>query len=145
MVLHPTIQKFENLFSMGFFCPKYIRFELKNYGGVIFHDTEQWWKIWMKLDRVVSKLALRIAWTFIRTKSKKLYIHGLFLSKKCNVSARKSHTNYVSWYWRVIQNIKKNWLVTWKMIKNLVNFHVSSPESPKSKVLDEKAQKSYVS
>ena len=41
VVFHPTIQKFENLFSMGFFCPKYIRFELKNYGGVIVHDTEQ--------------------------------------------------------------------------------------------------------
>ena len=24
------------------FCPKYIRFELQNYRGVTFHDTEQW-------------------------------------------------------------------------------------------------------
>ena len=27
--------------SMGHFCPKYMRFELKQYRGVIFHDTEQ--------------------------------------------------------------------------------------------------------
>ena len=27
---HPTTQKSENLTSMGSFCPKYIRFELKN-------------------------------------------------------------------------------------------------------------------
>ena len=38
---HPTTQKFQNFTSMGYFCPKYMRFELKKYGGVIFHDTEQ--------------------------------------------------------------------------------------------------------
>ena len=36
--VHPTTQKSKNL--MGYFCPKYIRFELKKYRGVIFHDTE---------------------------------------------------------------------------------------------------------
>ena len=25
-------------------------FELKKYGGVIFHDTEEWWKVWRKTD-----------------------------------------------------------------------------------------------
>ena len=38
---HPTTQKSENVFSMCFFCPKYTRFELQKYRGVIFHDTEQ--------------------------------------------------------------------------------------------------------
>ena len=38
---HSTTQKFQNFTLMGYFCPKYMRFELKNYGGVIFHDTEQ--------------------------------------------------------------------------------------------------------
>ena len=38
---HPTTQKSENFTSMGYFCPKYMRFELKKYRGVIFHDTEQ--------------------------------------------------------------------------------------------------------
>ena len=27
---HPTAQKAKNFTSMGYFCPKYIRFELKN-------------------------------------------------------------------------------------------------------------------
>ena len=31
---HPTTQKFQNFTSMGYFCPKYMRFELKKYGGV---------------------------------------------------------------------------------------------------------------
>ena len=38
---HPTTQKSKNFTSMGYFCPKYMRFELKKYRGVIFHDTEQ--------------------------------------------------------------------------------------------------------
>ena len=31
---------------MGYFCPKYIMFELKKYRGVMFYDNEEWWKIW---------------------------------------------------------------------------------------------------
>ena len=38
---NPTTQKSESFTSMGYFCPKYMRFELKKYRGVIFHDTEQ--------------------------------------------------------------------------------------------------------
>ena len=36
---HPTTQKSKNFTSMGYFCSKYMRFEL--YRGVISHDTEQ--------------------------------------------------------------------------------------------------------
>ena len=35
---------------MGCFWPKYIMPELKKYGGVIFHDTREWCKIWRKTD-----------------------------------------------------------------------------------------------
>ena len=34
----------------GSFCAKYITFDLKKYGGVIFHDTEKWCKIWRKAN-----------------------------------------------------------------------------------------------
>ena len=37
----PTTQKSKNFTSMGYFCPKYVRFELSKYRGAIFHDTEQ--------------------------------------------------------------------------------------------------------
>ena len=46
---HPTTQKFESFTPMGYFCPKYMRFELKKYTGVISHDTEWWCKIWKTL------------------------------------------------------------------------------------------------
>ena len=35
---------------MGCIWPKYIIFELKKYRGVIFHDTEDWCKIWRKTE-----------------------------------------------------------------------------------------------
>ena len=38
---HPTTPESENFASMGYFCPKYMRLELKKYRGIIFHDTEQ--------------------------------------------------------------------------------------------------------
>ena len=38
---HPATQKSKNFTSMDYFCPKYMRFELKKHRGVIFHDTEQ--------------------------------------------------------------------------------------------------------
>ena len=40
---------------MGFFWAKYILFELKKYGGVIFHDIEEWCKIWKKNDLLFRK------------------------------------------------------------------------------------------
>ena len=113
---HPTIQKSKKFTSMGYFCPKYIRYELKKYRGVIFHDTEQWCKIWINLDLLVSIMAWGIGWTFIRAlKSENLYFDGVLLYKAYNVSARKCQRNYVSWHWKVMQNLKENWLVAWKM------------------------------
>ena len=42
---HPTTGQSKNFTSMDYFCPTYMRFELKKYRGVMFHDTEQWCKI----------------------------------------------------------------------------------------------------
>ena len=83
MNFHPTSQKSKNLSLMGYFCPKYMKFELQKYRGVIFHDTEQWYKIWIKSDLVVSKMTWGSGWTFIRAlKSlKNCTIMGSFCSK----------------------------------------------------------------
>ena len=37
---HSNTQKSQNFTLMDYFCPKYIRFELKE-TGVIFHETQQ--------------------------------------------------------------------------------------------------------
>ena len=63
---YPTPQKSENVFSMGSFCPKHTRFELQKYRWVIFQDTEQWCKVWINPDLLVSKIAWEFGTTFIR-------------------------------------------------------------------------------
>ena len=46
-----STRKSQKIFTlMGSFWAKYILFELKKYRGVIFHDTEEWCKIWRKTD-----------------------------------------------------------------------------------------------
>ena len=42
------------------------------------------------------------------SKSERMYMNGLFLSKAYNVLARKFQRNYVSWHWKVMQNVKEN-------------------------------------
>ena len=116
MIFHQNTKKSKNFPSMSYFCPKYMRFKLKKYGGVIFHDTEQWCKIWINPDLVVSKMAWGIGELSLKhPKVWKLCIDGLFLSKAYTVSLRKVQRNYVSWHWRVLQNLNENWLVAWKM------------------------------
>ena len=39
----------------------------------------------------------------------------LLLCKVFNVCPKKVQRNYLSWHWRVMQNLKKNWLVVRKM------------------------------
>ena len=76
--------------------------------------------------------------------------------KAYNVSIRKFQRDYVSWHWKVLQKLKENWLVTWKMtseiwlifmqaVKNLKICTLTGSISPKHKDLDEKLQKNYVS
>ena len=62
-------------------------------------------------------------------KSEKLYFDGLFLSKAFNVSARKFQRNNLSWYWRVMQNLKENWLVAWKITAGISLIFVWAVES----------------
>ena len=41
-------------------------------------------------------------------KSELLHFDGLLLAKLCIVSVKKAQKSYLSWYWRVMQNLKKN-------------------------------------
>ena len=152
---HPT-QKSENFFSMGSFCPKYTRFELQKYRGVIFHDTEQWCKIWVNPVLVVSKMVWGVGKTFIRAlKSlKNCTLMGSFCSRHIMFQLENFRVImcYDTKYWckgKLTRSLKNN-------IKILVNFHASSRKSEKfalwwlllpkaDKVLDEKEQKSYAS
>ena len=113
----PTTQKSENFTPMGYFCPKYMRFQLKNHRGAISHGTGQWCKIWKNLNLWFQKWHEELGELSLLEHPKvwKLYIDGLFLSKAHTVSAKNFQRNYVSWHWRVLQSLNENWLVGWKM------------------------------
>ena len=64
--LYLTNQMSESFFSMRSFSPKYTRFEVQKYRGVIFYDTEQWCKISINSDLVISKMAWEIRGIFIK-------------------------------------------------------------------------------
>ena len=46
---------------------------------------------------------------------KKLHFDWSLLCKVYNVWHEKVLRRYISWHWRVMQNLKKNWLVVWKI------------------------------
>ena len=48
-------------------------------------------------------------------KSESLHFDVLLFSIAYKVSAKKVQKNYLSWHWKKIQTLKKNWLFVWKM------------------------------
>ena len=86
---------------------------------------------------VVSKLTWGI-WqilTWALESLKNFHFNGLLLSKVYIVWAKKVQRSYLSWHWRVMQNLKKNWLAVWKMTWGIWQFFTRSLESVKIGIL----------
>ena len=63
-------------------------------------------------------------------KSWNLHFDGLLLSQAYKDVDEKVQKSYVSWHWKVMQNLKKNWLLVPKNdMRNLTNFNASSGKS----------------
>ena len=72
---HSTVHvKFHQICTLiGSFCWKYIKFQLKKYKGVMYHDTEEWCNIWRKID-LFQKMT-RLLWILIRALKSLKYLH----------------------------------------------------------------------
>ena len=73
-------------------------------------------KLWEK-STCRFKIGIRI-WQILTRALKNLKdfcFNGLLLSKVYIAWAKKVERSYLSWHWRAIQNLKKNWLAAWKM------------------------------
>ena len=122
-----TLRNLKFCTLMGSFCPKHnilARKFQRNY-------VSWYWEMMQNLSEnwlVAWKMTWE--WTFIKTlrNLKFCTLMGSFCPKH-NILARKFQRNYVSWYWEMMQNLSENWLVAWKMTRNLVNFHTSSWKS----------------
>ena len=151
---HPSTQKFKIFSAMGYFCPKYMRFEQKKYMSYL-----SWhWTVMQSLNKPWAcgfKNRIGIGRTFIRALkvwktvywwalvvntilcfSKKISeelcvmtqksgdFNGLLLRKAYKYLDEKVQKSYVSWKWRVMQSLKKNWplfpKMTWKIWRMLM-------------------------
>ena len=118
---------------IGSFCWKYIKFQLRKYRGVMSHDIEERCKIWRKIDFLFHKWWILnlvnfglSTWNF-----QNFYFDWFLLCKVYNVWAKKVQRSYVSWHWKAMQNLKKNWLVVWKMTWVIWHIFTSVVESLK--------------
>ena len=83
------------------YCAKYSMFHLKRYMGVVFHGTEEWCKIGRKTD-----LFKKWHEKFGKFSPERLKVSKLGLWWDQNLQR-----SYVSWQWRIMQNLTQNWLV----------------------------------
>ena len=93
-------------------------FERKKCRRIMPQDTEEWWPVWRKTDSWLgSKNDMRnlVSFNASSGKSENLHFDVLLLSIAYKVSAKKVQKNYLSWHWKKIQTLKKNWLFIWKM------------------------------
>ena len=63
---HSKVSKICTL--IGSYCAKYLMYDLKIYRGVIFHDTEEWYKNWSKNWLVIWKMTWGIWQIFTRAR-----------------------------------------------------------------------------
>ena len=112
---HPTTQKSKRFTSMGYFCPKYIRFGLKKYRGVIVTlkgHAKFKGKLTCGLKINIKNL---VNFHVSSWKSKNLHFDQILLSKAYKDLDKKVHKSYVSWHWRVMQSLRKSWLLVPKI------------------------------
>ena len=111
-----ALESLKTFTLMGSFWAKYTLFELKKYRGVIFHDTEEWWKIWRKLTRSLENDRRNLVNFHQSTwKSQNRDFDGILSSKAENVWASNLQRSYVSWQWRMMQIWRgiDSWLQNW--------------------------------
>ena len=90
---------------------------MKKYRRVISHDTEEWCKVWRKTDSWFQEWYEKFGeFNVSSDKSENLHFNVLLLSIAYKVSAKKVQKNYLSWHWKGIQTLQKNWLFVWKMV-----------------------------
>ena len=113
---------------------KYIMFELKKYREVLLDGTKYWCNIWRKPDLCFQKwheefshFSPEHVW-----KSENWDFDGILLSKVENLWAQNLQGSSVSWHWRMIQNLKRNWLVSSKLTWGIWQILTRALENPKN-------------
>ena len=91
------------------------------------------WRIIHKLNRnwlVIFKLTWGTSQILTQALKKNCF-NWLLVTKVYNVWATKVQKSYLSWHWRVMQVLKKNWLVVWKKTWEIRQIFTRAFESVK--------------
>ena len=129
---HLTAQvKFHQICPLiDYFCWKYVKFQLKK----IWRKYVSWYqRVVHNLKKTlffVSKMT-RICWILIRALKclKNVHFDWPLLCKLRNVCPKKIQTSYISWHWGAMHNLRKNWLVVWKMTSGIWQIFIRTTES----------------
>ena len=118
--LSTSQMKFHQLCTLiSSFCWKYIKFQRKGMQELYFMILKSGAKFEEKLifwfKNAKNLINLQFDWSL--------------LSKVHNV--KKVQRSYVSWHWRVMQGLKKNSLVVWKMTWRIWKIFIRTLESVK--------------
>ena len=100
---------------IGSFCWKYIKFQPKKYRGFMSHDAEDWCKIRRNTELLFQNDKNWLNFDLSTRNSQDFHFDWFLMCKLCAVWPKKVQRSYLSWQWRVMQNLKKNWLVVWKI------------------------------
>ena len=127
----PKRSKISKIFSlMCWFWPKYIMLQPKKVqSSYVWLHSQGWHKVWRKTGLCFRKLSWGI-WQILNRALESLQIGTLVASWW----AWNLKGSYVSWQWKMMQKLKRNWLVssklTWRIwqiltraLENLKNLH----------------------
>ena len=83
----------------------------------MFNDTKELWKIWRGIDLSFQNWHKQFDEFWLEHwKVSKIYtLMGCFWPKYIMFELKKVQRSYVWWHWRLMQNLKENWLVLSKM------------------------------
>ena len=90
------------------------------------HDSEEWYKIeekWFAVSKMIKNL---VNFDLSTWNSQSSHSDWFLICKVFKVKTE----NEKSWHWKVMQNLKKSWLVVWRMTRSIwKNFHQSTWKS----------------
>ena len=95
--------------------------ELKIYRRVMYHKNEESFKIWREIDLAFPSWHEKFDefWHKHSKISKICTFMGCFWPKYIMFELKKVQRTYVWWHWRMIRNLKENWLVLSKMTRKI--------------------------
>ena len=143
-----ALESLQNFNFNGLLLSKVTLFELKNYRGIIFHETEEGYKIWSGIDLLFQNWHKFDKFWPEHSKVLRMFILiGTFWAKFMLFELKKVQRSYLHDIEEWCKIWKEIWLVAWKMMKNFANFHQSTQKCQNwnfDKILLSKVENAWV-